>query len=155
MEIFEDIGTKMDISVQHEKSSLWKMLLTNTFILPTMLFKNNQNSYGKYEVGNKLNYKEFQKHFSFHCPDLNIDFYNIYSQIRKLSIDINLIYLSRAAIEEEKIDSQGNRKQPQKFLLSNNDRIIDTRSESRQQFTKIKLKIQEKDAENFHPTSKR
>ena len=42
MEIFEDIGTKMDISGLHEKSSLWRMLLTNTFILPTMLFKNIQ-----------------------------------------------------------------------------------------------------------------
>ena len=42
-------------------------------------------------------------------------------------------------MEEEKIDNQGNRKKPQKSLLSKNDRIIDARSENRQQFTKIKI----------------
>ena len=56
-----------------------------------------------------------------------------------LSYTGNLIYLSRAAMEEEKIDNQGNRKKPQESLLRKNDRIIDARSESRQQFTKIKI----------------
>ena len=50
-----------------------------------------------------------------------------------------LIYLSSSAMKEEKIDNQGNRKKPQKSLLSKNDRIIDARSKSRQQFTKIKI----------------
>lgn len=48
----------------------------------------NSNSYGKYEDGNKLSYKEFQKHFNFHCPDMNIDFEGkIYPQMKKLATD--------------------------------------------------------------------
>lgn len=46
------------------------------------------NSYGKYEDGNKLSYKEFQKHFNFHCPEMKIDFEKkIYPQMKKLATD--------------------------------------------------------------------
>lgn len=48
----------------------------------------NSNSYGKYEDGNKLSYKEFQKHFDFHCPEAKIDFQKrIYPQMKKLATD--------------------------------------------------------------------
>jgi len=52
-----------------------------------MLFRNNSNSYGKYEDGNKLSYKEFQKHFDYHSPDLKIDFDKIYKQMKKLATE--------------------------------------------------------------------
>lgn len=45
------------------------------------------NSYGKYEDGNKLSYKEFQKHFDVNLPDAKIDFKKIYPQMKKLATD--------------------------------------------------------------------
>jgi hypothetical protein len=46
------------------------------------------NAYGKYEDGNKLSYKEFQKHFDFHCPEMKIQFEKkIYPQMKKLATD--------------------------------------------------------------------
>lgn len=45
-------------------------------------------AYGKYEDGNKLSYKEFQKHFDFHSPELKIDLEKkIYPQMKKLATD--------------------------------------------------------------------
>ena len=44
--------------------------------------------YGKFEDGNKLSYKEFQKHFDFNHSDWKIDFENkIYPQMKKLVSD--------------------------------------------------------------------
>jgi len=44
--------------------------------------------YGKFEDGNKLNYKEFQKHFDSVHPDWNIDFEGkIYPQMKRMVAD--------------------------------------------------------------------
>lgn len=53
-----------------------------------MLYRNKCDIYGKYEDGNKLNYKDFQKHFDTAHPDWKIDFDGkIYPQMKKLATD--------------------------------------------------------------------
>lgn len=58
--------------------------VTNKYIhLTNDAIQKNSISYGKYEDGNKLSYKEFQKHFDFHCPEMSINFEkNIYPQMK-------------------------------------------------------------------------
>jgi tubulin polyglutamylase TTLL1 len=51
--------------------------ISNTFIhLTNDAIQKNSDEYGKYEDGNKLSYKDFQRYLDFHCTDKKITFVN-------------------------------------------------------------------------------
>lgn len=63
--------------------------MANKYIhLTNDAIQKRSDNYGKFEDGNKMSYKEFQKHFDFVHPEWKIDFEKkIYPQMKSIAID--------------------------------------------------------------------
>jgi len=70
--------------------------VSNNFVhLTNDAIQKHSEDYGKFETGNKLSYKDFQRYLDFHCSDRKVNFYEeILPQIKALVKDtIQAVYV--------------------------------------------------------------